>query len=715
MEVSLDKDSFSVAFGEAYNTVVPHYRDWLLTEEWREAVPFHHIAPPTFSVLLTSGSLRILFNKFVKSQLDNDSDGVLAHAFHLWKFCIIANDFRDGKYIHLSHIDGKKKKKGDEDEEGSDEKLDVEEAVNPEDYAKRLYKKYKHQVSLPYDGSIPYAVYIVRALDHAIEEFDKSALFARWIGLKQYQGVDYQERIVHQTLTKEGYAEPPTLAAALTSSMFPFFVVMLKGTECALNLEFLADVIKFGRKYDAFSKSNPNISSGSMSSDSSRKDMVEDARRIFSKYLDSGDMYCDPSLVEEVRTTISKSSGKGVNCHVFRKCAAFIYQRSEHSWARQCRATILWSNRSYDNRSKSARMVEEEFSMKALPEGIDLQMVPSVDDTLANDELMWDYAGIAGKEINDVFAKYRAAYEEYFTAPVNKRKPLQEKVASAYSEVDKLVTDLEPIARYFAKEAAQRDRLTDSVFSYLSGSIISAVAKKFYLRWLIEHSMKWKSVPWTPVPSITYSDMTNSYGMVMIEKKIEEEALKGKSGFSRYLAKRQVKKQTVANVRTAPAQDLAGPSKTVFTTKGAGDMLAFGKLKGASDLKAEQGDESVLYVPSAADTLSSPYLRRLFEAQHLSSALSATDMKLWEALCHFYERYSAMDDDKLIECQDEMRGKIEKICDKYQTLLKKSAEIKERAKKLKFIFPQFFRAYELELYGEYHSAYEKALRSKGWK
>jgi len=715
-EVTIDKESFSVAFGEVYNNVVPHFRNWVSTNEWRDAIPFHRLAPPTFNIVLTSGTLRVLFNKYIKAQLDHDGDGSVAHAFHLWKFCIIANDFRDGKYSHSSHIDGKKKKKKDDEEEKSEDgdKEGEKEEVNPEEYAKRLYKKYKHQVSLPYDGSIPYAVYIVRVLDHAIEEFDKSALFARWVSLKQYQGVDYQAKVVHQTLTADGFVEPPTLAAALTSSMLPFFLVMLRGTEPGLNIEFMVDVMKFRKKYDSFDKSSGG-STGSASTDTSRKSMVEEARRMYSKYLESGEMYCDPGLVEEVHNAISKSGGKAVTATLFRKCGAFIYHRSEHSWARQARATIVWTNKSYDNRSKGARALEEEFAFSVLPQGIDLQFVPSLDDVLACSELMWDYAGFVPKELNDDFAKYRAAYEEYFVAPVHQRKPLQEKVAAAYGVIaDKHLPDLKPIHRFFAKEASQRDRLTDSVFSFLSNSIIRAVARKYFSRWIVEHSMKWKTVSWSPVPTVTFSDMTDLFSMNAIEKKIEEEALKGKSGLSKFLAKRQVKKQAIANVRTAPAKDLSANSNTVFTTKGAGDMLAFGDLKGASELKADSG-ESTLLVPTISETLSSTYLRKLFETMYLSSVISASDMTFWEVLCKFYTKYSVKDDDKLIEAQDEMRGEIEKIVDKYQALFKNAGEVKERAKTLKIIFPQFFRLYEEEIYGHHHEEYEKVLRSKGWK
>jgi len=353
----------------------------------------------------------------------------------------------------------------------------------------------------------------------------------------------------------------------------------------------------------------------------------------------------------------SKSGGKGITGSVFRKCGAFIYQRAEHSWARQARATILWTNKSYDNRSKGARAIEEEFPTSILPEGIDLQLVPTIDDTLACAELMQDYADYCGKELNTAFAHYRAAYEEYFTAPANKRKDLQEKVAAGYGEVAAIVPALEPYHRIFTKEARERDRLPDSLFSFLSATIIRNVANKYYSKWLIEHSMKWKTTPWTVVPNITYSEITDTVGMAAVERKIEEEALKGKSGLSRYLAKRQVKKQQVANVRTAPSKEVSDSSKTVFTTKGAGDMLAFGGMKGATELKAESGAES-LFVPLISDTLSSVYLRKLFESSWLSSAISASEMTLWEALSKFYMKYSIADDDKLIESQDTMREEI---------------------------------------------------------
>jgi len=744
-EANLDKDSFSVAFGEVYNAVVPHFQNWISTNEWRDAIPFQRLAPPTFNIVLTSKTLRVLFNKYIKNLATKDSDATVQEAYHLWKFCVIANDFRDGNYSHAAHIERKKKHErtestsSEKSRDGEKAKEDSTEGgkpkeLNPEDYARRLTKKYKHHLGLPYDGTIPYAVYIVRALDHAIETFEKSSLFVNWILLKQYLGVDYQAKVVHQTLDADGYVEPPTVAGAMTSSMLPFILILLSGSENGMNLEFLVDVLKFHRAYansgDASSSHSMSVShggsvhsvssaSGSASTDPSRREMVDEARRIFAKYLETGEMYCDPKLVEEVRAALSKSGGRGVTANMFRRCGAFIYQRTEHSWARETRGNMGWANKSFENRCRAARAIEEEFSMKVLPEGIDLQIVPNIDDVLQCPELSQDFGEFCGKQVASSFAAWQKAYGEYFQAPIHQRKAILMRLVEAFGGFADAFPPLQPLHSVFEKEANKRERISDSVIMHCTAAGIRAIAQRYLFRWLVEHSMKWKSVPWTPVSTILFSDLTMAYGMGTIERKIEEEALKGKSGFSKYLAKRQVKKQAVANVRTAPAKELAGPSKNIFATGSAMELMSFGKdfgkAGGATDITETSTDRFVPIVPSLADTLAAPFLRKFFENTFLGTVMSATDITLWEALTEFFIKYSTMDYDKVAEAQSEMRKDIIAICDKYHSMLKNSEEIKTRAKEAKVIFPQFFRPYEMELYADAHEAFEKTLHEKGWK
>jgi len=516
-EALLDKDSFSVAFGEVYNVVVPDFRNWVSTGEWHDAVPFQRLAPPTFNIVLTSNTLRVLFNKYIKGMLSSDPDGTVAQAYHLWKFCIIANDFRDGNYSHSSHIEGKKKKKTgetttDKKEEDSetllsprgDEKKSTIKENDPEDYARHLYKKYKHHLTLPYDGTIPYAVFVLRSLDYAIEGFDKSPLFTNWIALKQYNGVDYQAKVVHQTLTPEGYAEPPTVAATMCSSMLPFFLVMIDGTETGLNLQFLNDIHKFYKTYGGDEKvpdrSRTPSSSGTNSSSSevTHKDMVDEARRIYSKYLESGEMYCDPKLLEEVRNALSKSNGKGVTPSMFRKCGAFIYQRSEHTWGREARGTIAWANKTYENRSRAARAIEEEFAMKLLPEDMDLQIVPNLDDVLQNPELSQDFGEFCGEKVATGFAGWQKAYGEYFQTPIHQRKPILQKLFKAFGDCATAFPQLQPLREMFEREAAAREKLSESILLYCTRCGIRAIAQKYYLRYLVERNVKWKTTPWKP-------------------------------------------------------------------------------------------------------------------------------------------------------------------------------------------------------------------------
>jgi len=719
-QFSLDKDSFSVAFGEVFNAVAPHFRDWISTNEWREAIPFHRIPPPSFSVVLSSVTLSVLFNKFLKSQLTRDSDGSAAHAYHLWKYCLIVNDFREGKHTHDLNGDGKKKKKKDDGEStdaaNPETPKEEEKQEKPEDYAKRVYKKYKHHISLIYDKTMPHAVFIVRALDRAIEEFDKSELFARWVGLKQYQGVDYQAKIVHQSLTPEGYAEPPSLAASMSSQILPAFMAILQGTEQGLNLEFLTSVLTFHRKFIHFENDgSTSPTSSAASSDSTggktRKDMIEEAKRIFAKYLEKGEMYCDPGLVDEIRNIVTKGGGKGVTPSMFRKAGTFIYHRAEHSWCREARATFDWTIKSYDNQSKGTRSVEEEFSLKNLPENFDLQLVPSLDDVYGNPDLFKDYAAFVDDNTDKLFQKFLVPLKEYFAAPALSRKPILQKIMNVFSEAAVTYPELVPVSNMVSKELGCRDRIPDSILHILVSAIARSGAARFYKQWIVEHSMVWKSASWSPVSAVRFGDLSLIMGMSTVETKIEEAALKGKSGFSRYLAKRQVKKQSVSVIR-------AGSTSTVKLSHDKAVLNTDFGFGGAAEKKASSDaiDVSLIArIPSIEETLSSPYLRIFFMQGMLEKVLSPEEMDLFTALSSFFKKYNEMSNERICEAQKDIQKDVVDLCDKYKGMLPKFAEMKDRAKKLTFILPNFFRPLEVELFGKHHSKFEGELREKGWK
>jgi len=713
-QLELDKESFSPAFAEVYNEVIPHFRTWLATEEWRNAVPFHHLPPPTFNVVLSSTSLRIHFNKFLKTQLVEDKDGSVPRAYQLWKFALIVTDFRAGK-IGEAQTEGKKKKKKKNQDESDPSLKEEEKELTPEEYAKRIYKKFKHQISIPYDKSLSYSVFIVRALDSVVAEFDKSDVFARWVALKQYQSVDYQAKVVHQSRTKEGYAEPPSLAAGITSSILPGFMILLQGSEQGMNLEFLTNILLFHRKFKRFDTETSASSSGSFSTGSqdssgsgkSRKSMIEEAKRIYAKFLEKGEMYCDPGLVEEVRSLITKNGGKGVDPNMFRKIGTFIYHRSEHTWCREARATFDWVIKSYDNYSQSTREVEEEFSLKNLPEGFDLQIVPSIDDVYGNPDLYKDYTQYVNERSDRLYERFLIPLREYSSSSVQTKKASLQKLMSVFSDATTIYPELTATSNLISKEVAKRECVAETVVHSVLASLIRTGAAHFYKKWLVEHSMVWKKSHWSPVAAIKFGDISLIMGMSAVETKIEEEALKGKSGFSRYLAKRQLKKQAIATIRSGASVKLP-QEKAIIDTQ-----LGIGKSEMIDPKNIDVSLAAV--VPGIDDTLSSPYMRTFFQHAIMEKVLGVEQLELYKALSDFYKKYDVMSNEDLCDSQKQMLGEINEICAKYKRLLPRPDEVKERAKKQKILFPNFFRPVELDLYGRYHTAFEEGLRQKGWK
>jgi len=715
-ELTLSNSTFSPAYSEVYNVVLPHFRNWIATNEWRDCVPFHHLPPPTFDVVLKTETLRALFNKYLKSQAEHDEEGSIVRLYHLWKFCIIVNDFRNGDYSHTATLESKKRKKKNKGEESTEslpgakkEESEPPKQLSPEEYAKKVYKKYKHIISLHYDKTMPHAVFIGRALDRAVEDFERSKIFQRWLDTQQYQGVDFQAKIVHQTQTPDGFTEPPTLAAVFTSTLLPVFLNILQNCEQGSNLRFLRDILAFHENFKKF-ETTEEASGSAGSSDSSKKDesvtrkkMVEEAKNIYSTYLEKGDMYCDPGLVEEVHNLITKSSGKNVVAGMFRKCGAFIYHRSERTWCREARATLDWVSHSYDNRSKNTRRVEEEFSLKNLPDDFDLQILPSIDDIYGNALLFKDYGEFVNSFTDGLFDRFLNPFEEYFECPIHERKAALEKLLGAFTEAGDLLPELSAPSRVISKEIISRERVSDVIVVSLFAISARAGAATFYKKWIVDHSMVWKTASWSTLPEIRLGDLSLLMGMSQAENQIEEAALKGKSGFSRYLAKRQVKKQNIAAVRQTVGKP-EGPAKSFF------DIVA-----GASVNKSFQEKANAFIIPSIDLTLSSPFLRKMFELVYLENVLGTSEMSLWEGFCTFLSKYDNMSNEQLCDGQEELLNDILAFCDRYKGVLPKYEEIKERAKKQKILFPNFFRPLEIELFGTYHAGYETLLRKNGWK
>jgi len=192
--------------------------------------------------------------------------------------------------------------------------------------------------------------------------------------------------------------------------------------------------------------------------------------------------------------------------------------------------------------------------------------------------------------------------------------------------------------------------------------------------------------------------------MSTVETQIEKDALKGRSGLSRYLAKRQIKKQSVAAIRASTA---AKPQE--------GGQSLLEAVVGKNLDKSAEDKSSAFFIPSIYNTFSSLYLRRLFLHVYLDTALTTSEMGLWDAFYKFYEKYVSMDNEQLVEEQGNMLKDINELCDKYKSMIPQYEKVKEKAKNQKILFPHFFRPVEMEIYGSLHAEYENFLRKAGWK
>jgi len=402
---------------------------------------------------------------------------------------------------------------------------------------------------------------------------------------------------------------------------------------------------------------------------------------------------------------INKNNGKGVNPSMFRKIGTFIYHRSERTWCREARATYGWANRSYDNRSRNTRAIEEEFSMKNLPGDFDLQILPSLDDIHGNPELIKDYATFVNGQTDGLFDRCYIGFKSYLGAPIGERKPLLEKLMVILGEAAVAFPAFDAAQKIATKVLAGRERISDSFIRAVAASCTRSCAVIYYQKWIVEHASVWKSIPWTPVPAALYGEFHMLIGMSTVGTKIEEAALKGKSGFSRFLAKRQLKKQG-SMARSSVKVSISDKAKSAFSSPDVFVGIKTGPQ--TVDINA------VAVVPTVNETLSSLFLRKFMECIVFVN-LEGPERALWDALFHFYKKYDSKLNEALIDAQDEMLKDILGICDKFKDILPGSEELKERAKKQKFLFPQFFRPVELELYSKYHAEFEESLRKRGWK
>jgi len=709
---SVFRDSYQAIFG----LTLPHYRDWIGTGEWREVQHFHRIAAPTFVIVLETPELAEIFSQYLKTRHKPSGPDPLIDAEQLWRFALIAKDFRNGDMSHIDEI--------------LDSKDTEKCSLSKEDYARKLYRKFKKVMPVPHDSSMPYAVYVVSALNKTIEVFNNSPAFLRWISLKQYIGVDYLLKTVHQTMTPDGYAVAPTMASAMASSMRSPMAMLIADTDGAKAYAFVQDLLEFenlvrgitpGKKVPASSMDSPAVST--------KKEVIDEAKRIYKTYLEDGaksGMYCDPALVEEVKAAMKAvSKSKTIRSDIFHRAGAFEFHRLNRMFGREVKAGLAWTTKSYDNNCRRAREISNMFDIRQLPDDIDFRLVPSVDDLLMNENLMEDFLKFTPPEAARVYAEYNAMYKKILAMPCTERGEEVENVVMLMGAGATKFKELELYYKVLSKGLAGRKSICDSPFSIWMRAITDVLISQYYHEWVDKRYGFWSKEHWNPAREAVFSRLSLSYSAGDASTMGSVETKRGFSGFfsrRKKIPSAQVSKNvTIVPPKESSSSALMSPgSSTVSSSRSrSSPTLADIGDSASSDISDVDDSSSVTSsimppVPTLMETLSSTYLRRLFQVHCLESHLQDEDMALWKKFCEFMEKYQPMADADIESAQDEMRAAAVQILDKYESFMMKGYFLRSHIQKKGLITPSFFRDEEMNLVRRFYSGYENLLRQKGW-
>jgi len=722
-ENKITSSVFHDAYTAIFNLVLPLYRDWIGSGEWREVGHFHHIPPPSFAIVLETPDLVELFSKYIKAHPKGSSSSALTDPGQLWQFCLIAKDFRDGKMNHAAEF------MDSGDVEGK--------TISKEEYAKKLYRKYKHYMPIPRESSMPYSVYVVSALNKAIELFNVSSSFGRWITLKQYIGVDYLSKTIHQTMTPDGFAVPPTLAALLASPMRSSLAMLLKDTEGEKPLSFLLDLMEFENLARGIvpGKKAPAPISMDAYEVSSKKEVVDEAKRIYKAYLEDpvkAGIYCETEILDELKTAMKAvSKSKTVRSDIFHRAGAFQFQRLEKMFGREIRAGLAWTSKSYDNNCKRAREIVAMFDVKQLPNDLDYHIIPSADDMLANDILKKDFEAFIPKELSRTYEEYLAAYLKITSLPFDQRSSDDiENVVMLMAAGATKFKDTEQLYKSISKGLAGRKSVSNGPFIIWLNTLTRSLINQFYHDWVTKRASFWSSESWVPAKEITFSRMSSAFSPSDASGKTPE-ALTKKSSFSGLFGKRNSKKRTSASsgskgLLVVSQKDSSAPALMSPTLGSSAPRSRSSDFGDATSSECSELEDSGLMsptmqsalilppIPSLVDTLSSTYLRKLFQKYVLEARLPDDLTPVWKAFSEFYLKYQPLSDSDIESSQDEMRAAALAILDKYESYMKKGYFLRSHIQKKGLITPSFFREEEMNQFRQYHLIFETFLKQRGW-
>ena len=411
---------FAEAYAEVRRMVEPLYGQWLASGEW-VSVPFFHTPPPTVAVVLRLPALRARFEAFLKAREDQpaplcdaarldsriyrataelsdlvaaaakpgasrkDAERAARHYIRAHRAELVALPSMDSVELpaQFQHKKTRTTRMADA-EEGAGAAGSASGSISGSATAlpdggteDREKEKEKEKDKEKGKSDVTCMGYVTEAVDVLTEELAERDAFEAFLESRSWDPLEVLGASLQQSRDKDGYTEYPTLAAILLSPTYgPLIVGNYKGSERYDQLHFLMQAHEFYARHNLPRKLRS----------SERKEMVAEARTIYSTYVAKNQVGLPKTLRGEITVLVHSSVPGKVTPLLFQRAGAWLYNVIARSWIRETTALLLWVDHDFDNHAPAVVEMEQLFDIAHIP-GVDLKLVPHPDDVVANPDL----------------------------------------------------------------------------------------------------------------------------------------------------------------------------------------------------------------------------------------------------------------------------------------------------------------------------------------
>jgi len=780
------QDMFTDAFNEVKMMINPLFSEWIATNEWTH-FPFFHAQPPTMTVIIKIPSLRSRFEAFLKARAESDETKsentnleyqMFKSACDLYEILAESNNpeassresERKARHYVRSHkaelasypqMDGvempqslhhKKKQQSLDTTPGP---------LSPDDSSQDLKSLDSGPSCLDFVGE---------TFDVLAEELTERECYELFLEERSWDPIEVMEASLQQSHDKDGNVEYPKLAAILHSPTYgPLLANTFKDTEKFEQMRFLIEAHQFYAQFrDSMNKRHRTRD---------RKDMINEARRIFDRFISKNTIGLTKSLKNEISTCVFSFASNKLTPLVFQRAGAWIFNRISRSWIREVNTLLLWADHDFDNHSQIVLEMEQLYNIAHIP-GLDLKLIPHPDDVVGNPDL-WDSFKkfVPTSDINTRCLEFvRSARNLSNIKPENLMAEVQSLVEQLKS-IAKDIPDLAPIQAEIEAHAINLRTFNPASFAMPCHMVLKLLLEQYYTLWTLKCKSAYRKGNWTAVPSLTFFGNESISGTSCIPSIGMSASVSGKTpsaasagskdkkrwGFSPFSKPKVPPSPTSGSASpTTPSSSSGSSSARKASTSSGSFSPVIGKSgspSGSSEnLLCKPRDTSVsddeslytshasssgnsssnqtpnpqpisfrlpskvlknapkftLEVPTLVETLSSTHLRRLFYGTFLEFRLGDEEKKLWNALCKFHATYATLTDAEVTSRQKEICEAAMKLMTDFPQIPSRDGLMKNIAESRYTATCHFFYEAESRLYSSFYSNYQSFLVNNHW-